>query len=65
MSNFTYTNGIALLEQTIVDAANLILIRSGKRRKIVTEDYVLFDKNYYKETYGIDEVEVEPNESKD
>ena len=56
------------VERTMLDLANLILIRQGKRRKIVTSDYVLFDKDYYFETYGIDENEMEgdaEDESKD
>lgn len=39
---------------TILDMANIDLIRKGKRRKIVTDDYVIFDKHYYFDTYGLE-----------
>lgn len=39
---------------TILDMANVDLIRKGKRRKIVTDDYVIFDKSYYFDTYGLE-----------
>ena len=46
---------VDVAERAMLDLANLILIRNGKRRKIVTDDYVLFERNYYFETYGLEE----------
>lgn len=43
------------IQSTINDLANINLIRQGKRRKIVTGDYVLFERNYYYTTYDIHE----------
>ena len=42
------------VQTTILDLANVELIRKGKRRKIVTDDYVIFDKHYYFDTYGLE-----------
>ena len=43
------------IQSTINDLANINLIRQGKRRKIVTGDYVLFDRKYYFDTYGLED----------
>ena len=42
------------VQTTILDLANVELIRKGKRRKIVTDDYVIFDRHYYFDTYGLE-----------
>ena len=46
---------VCAAERAMLDLANLILIRNGKRRKIVADDYVLFERSYYFETYGLEE----------
>ena len=43
------------IQSTINDLANINLIRQGKRRKIVTGDYVLFERKYYFDTYGLED----------
>lgn len=43
------------IQSTINDLANINLIRQGKRRKIVTGEYVLFDRKYYFDTYGLED----------
>ena len=57
------------IQSTINDLANINLIRQGKRRKIVTGEYVLFDKHYYYETYGIEgndnDIDVSGNSDRD
>lgn len=57
------------IQSTINDLANINLIRQGKRRKIVTGDYVLFDRNYYFTTYDIEgndnDVDVSGNSDRD
>jgi len=50
-----YDSMIDYIQTTINDLANVNLIRQGKRRKIVTGDYVLFERNYYYTTYGVEE----------